>query len=114
MAASVSRCASKILLHLRRTGYELVHIFLGQDTSVLGGITTGYLVSTFQLALGIFVPWDVCVAWPTNSSLETHPSTMAKYSGPLHEITITSEEQTPSTGATPTLWKYGLIFPKRI
>src|SRR5947209_9727241 len=35
MAASVSRCASKILLHLRRTGYELVHIFLGQDTSSL-------------------------------------------------------------------------------
>src|SRR2546428_3603080 len=37
MAASVSRCASKILLHLRRTGYELVHIFLGQDTSLAYG-----------------------------------------------------------------------------
>ena len=66
-----------------------------------------------QLVRGIFVPSEVLSANATNSSCEMQVSTKADDCGSRAFNTMISVEQMPSTGAIPTLWKYGRSFPNK-
>lgn len=67
-----------------------------------------------QFVRGILVPVDAALVWAIIASLEICPRTNACHCGAVGTITSTSVEQTPSTAAMQTLWKYGRNLPNRI